>query len=560
MSEVSSPAEPEIRRELESAFSDADIQLHRIDFREYPGETVVLVKVDSMDIGEAARVGNDVDQLLAEKGFRGFVAVRPLEPEEGGLPTGALSDGVHDPRVAELVRLLTARSRTSQIQPSLSYIANVSARVSTVASAQHHLVFGRRGAGKTALMVEAMRIADAGHQATAWVNLQTYRREAWPRVFLFLLAQLLKGVHKDHPGADSSITRDFASVDEEVTRLLGAQNVTATEAERLAPRVNLLLRQYLSATDTRLFLFLDDFHYLSRDDQPYLLDILHACVRDADAWLKVAGIRHLTRWFISHPPTGLQTGHDVRILDLDVTLQDPAVAKSFLEDVLRKYGEAVNIGTLGGVFSQGSLDRLVLASGAVPRDYLVLASEAIVRAQSRSHGKLVGIQDVNSAAGDAAQSKIQELEDDLAAHAGTATATLAGLQVIRRFCLDDKKFTYFRVDFKDKETRQPEYAVLEHLLDVRLIHLVNPSVSDERRAGERSEVYMLDLSQFSGQRLKKFIRVLDFVQGSLASKETGRRGSTRIGDTPKKLLSILRRGPTFELELVSPITDDVGSE
>ena len=28
---------------------------------------------------------------------------------------------------------------------------------------------------------------------------------------------------------------------------------------------------------------------------------------------------------------------------------------------------------------------------------------------------------------------------------------LAGLQVLREFCLDEKKATYFQVDFKEKE-------------------------------------------------------------------------------------------------------------
>jgi hypothetical protein len=156
------------------------------------------------------------------------------------------------------------------------------------------------------------------------------------------------------------------------------------------------------------------------------------------------------------------------------------------------------------------------------------------------------VQDVNGAAGDAARVKINELEDDLAS-SGTSGQALEALRILRAFCLEEKQATFFAVDFKDKEARASEYATLTELMDVRLVHLVNASVSDEHRAGEKAEVFMLDLSQFSGQRLKKFLRVLDFVRGRIVLKETGKPGVAREGNTPRNLLTILRRAPQLNL-------------
>ena len=65
-----------------------------------------------------------------------------------------------------------------------------------------------------------------------------------------------------------------------------------------------------------------------------------------------------------------------------------------------------------------------------------------------------------------------------------------------------------------KEEPPEEYDLLSNLLDLRLLHLLEPSLSDPHRAGERSEVFMLDLSQFSGQRLKHFLHVLDLRRAS----------------------------------------------
>ena len=90
------------------------------------------------------------------------------------------------------------------------------------------------------------------------------------------------------------------------------------------------------------------------------------------------------------------------------------------------------------------------------------------------------------------------------------------------------------------------------LLDVRLLHLIDPSVSDAHTAGERSEVYMLDLSRFSGSRLKHGIRVLDFKNGKIVSRKTRVQDQAlRKGETTLQVLSILRAAPVFDLERLS---------
>lgn len=123
----------------------------------------------------------------------------------------------------------------------------------------------------------------------------------------------------------------------------------------------------------------------------------------------------------------------------------------------------------------------------------------------------------------------------------------------RKSLIDSRQTTYFRVDFRDKELHQKEYDVLQSLMDLRLIHLINSSVSDERLAGHRSEVYMLDLSQFASSRFKRNLKVLDFQNDHLVLKTTGSGAEVRPGDTPNKLLGILRRGPLFDLTLLSSI-------
>jgi len=260
----------------------------------------------------------------------------------------------------------------------------------------------------------------------------------------------------------------------------------------------------------------------------------------------------------------LQTGQDVDIIDLDLSLQDPGAAANFLSEVLTAYCKEARINTTANVISKEALDRLVFASGGVPRDFLTLAASAISIDRSRPGARAVGISAVNQAASKAARAKVGELEDDLASNAGYSAQTAQALTRVRNFCLDDRGYTYFRVDFRDKERNPDEYGVLTRLLEVRLVHLIDPAVSDPHRAGERSECYTLDLSQYSGYRLKQGIRVLDISDGRLVSKQTrltskaltdGRARKLLVGTTPREVVSILRGAPLLELstfrELVS---------
>src|SRR5690606_5045048 len=103
-------------------------------------------------------------------------------------------------------------------------------------------------------------------------------------------------------------------------------------------------------------------------------------------------------------------------------------AKIFLDQVLNVYSSHVGLTSARSIFSEEAMNRLFLASGAVPRDYLVLAAATIRTAKARQNARLAGVQDVNRAAGEQSKVKIAELEDDAASLAdGGAQAILRGL-------------------------------------------------------------------------------------------------------------------------------------
>jgi len=541
----------DVEKMIRRAFVErASIQVIELTRRVYPDEVNFIVYVRGADIGKAAEVGNQLDSELSTDAYRAFIVVRKAANET--VPDNSparLDKGVQDDRATDLIRLISARSRVSLTQPSLSYLRDAPGNIATVSAARHQLIFGRRGAGKSALLVEARRIVSEEGAITAWANIQSFRHQERDRITLFIIAAILDALasHRIKVPPASAVASELGRLSETVASLIGSDELSQQKVQILYPRVQSLISRFLEIEGVPLYIFLDDFYYVGRNDQPAVLDGLHACVRDADAWLKISSIRRLSRWWQSSPPMGLQTTHDADTIDLDVTLQQPARAKAFLEGLLENYCHAVKVSSAARIFNSSSLDRLVLASGAVPRDYLTLAASSIVRAQGRENSRLVGVQDVNQAAGDAASEKLQELEEDMASNVGTAQRTLEGLTAVRNFCLQEESYTYFLVNYRDKELHSDLYSILTDLMDVRMIHLLDAGVSDAHAAGQRSEAYLLDLSQYSGSRFKQRIHVIDFKGGKIVARQTRSNADARSGDDPRKVIAIFRGAPTLEL-------------
>ncbi len=536
-----------VRQLVEREFASAGLRPVSIQIRSFPGETIAIVEVDA-NYERALSVA----QMLDGKIENGFVTVRQVAPKAPKKQLGGSVKDVHDERVATLLELLSARSRTSETQPSLRFVKDVDERLNLAVSARHQLIFGRRGVGKTSLLLEAKRMLEQGGALVLWVNMHPMRTLDAGRAFLTIvmrLCDLMIGAHQSGKVLSSGLQL-ISIARSKIEERVFASDIAYEEASALVPIVQQAVSRFCVETSVQLYVFLDDVHYMNVQQVPLLLDLLHGITRDNPVWLKVAGIQHQTRWFIPNPPTGLQTGHDATIINLDVTLEHPERASKFLLDVLKGYVEECNALPLGRVISSAALERLVLASGGVPRDFLTLCASSIQTARQRSKASAVGVQDVNNAAGVAGQTKLQELEDDAAAVAGRSAILINALNSLRAFLLSEKQITFFRVDFRDKEVRGQEYRVLQALADLRMLHLINASLSDPQQAGQRSEVYLLDLSQYSGSRLKQRLRVLDFEHGHMVLKRTRSTEPPKVGDTVLRLVALLRQGPVFSLDAI----------
>lgn len=533
---------------LKELLGQEGIDAVRVSIRQFPGELIYVVEVLSEDFERAvvtsARISDDLEGA--------FVTVKKVASAEAK-KVGPKVESLGDPRITGLIELLNSRSRTSEHQPSLKYIQDVSSRLNVCTAKRHNLIFGRRGVGKTALMLEAKAHIERRGDVSFWMNLQSLRSlTGAPMAFLHFavrLSDLPATIFSNYQSFPRSIElgRDIRA---RADKMLDMDRVKLDRVGSLVPLMQAFLGLINVESQKAIYIFVDDFHYLPIAEQAIFLDLLHGVTRDNDVFIKAAGIKHQSRWFTDNPPTGLQTTHDASIIDLDVTLENPSKAKQFLVDILTTYALEVHLKTTRSAYSAEATDRLVIASGGVPRDFLILCATTLQVARERTKARQAGVQDVNEAAGRVSKVKLTELEEDAASSEGQSLRILRALAVLRAFLLEEERATYFKVDFADKESNPALYLLLQSLMDLRLVHLISSSLSDERSAGRRYEVYALDLSQFSGARLRSNLKALDLINGDLVLRNAGSKEAPKVGNTSHSLLGILRRAPTMELSVL----------
>lgn len=212
----------------------------------------------------------------------------------------------------------------------------------------------------------------------------------------------------------------------------------------------------LSGSDA--YVFLDDLYHIARRDQAHVLDYFHRIFKGRSVWLKVGTIRHRTEWYHhGDPPIGLKLGDDCDDIDLDITLEKYEIAKRFLLQVLDQLIEEAGLEGHDQLLAAGGVDRLVLASGGVARDFLTIFRKAIDVARERGatyRGERINAEDVNVAAGEHDTAKRDELKrDTLEERAQLEKA----LRVIQEFCIG-KRVNRFLVE-RDKNLRARSYSV-----------------------------------------------------------------------------------------------------
>lgn len=273
------------------------------------------------------------------------------------------------------------------------------------------------------------------------------------------------------------------------------------------------LFQTMSAiTNGDSYIFLDDLYYIRRSDQARVIDFFHRIAKNNNLWLKIGTVRHRSTWYVhGDPPYGLKPGDDVHDIDLDLTLEKYSSTKAFLVKVLDAFVKEAGINSIYDILVDDAIDRLVLASGGVTRDFLGIFNKSLSVAQERIdrgeffRGSKIGKEAVNVAAGKYYTTKMEEFKTDI--FNDEEHLSLEDIfKRIRSFCLYQAKSNIFLYE-KDNETG---LKILQELMDLRLIHKIDSHVTVSKRIGKLFEAYILDVSAYSEMRKKRGFEELMF--------------------------------------------------
>lgn len=355
-------------------------------------------------------------------------------------------------------------------------------------SEANHVVYGRRGAGKSSLVLYACYQAQREKRPYAWIALQQYRGRKDLIVIPQVLFEIVESVAR-FPGIEQ----------EHVQRLRKLLYSLEQQGRKLKKRdINQMLpvfaRDFLPfvRANRYFYLFLDDLHLLHPSIQPYFLSSLYSLARGNNVYLKITSIENLTVLVDEQQREGLQTPGDAQVIRLDYNLVNPGNALGHLKLILNSYINYVGVPSMASIAGDGVLERLVWVSAGVPRDALYIFNNAITKAIAAGR-KHVAIMDINMAAADSLIEKEKYLSDDAADEATRIDAIVSD---IRDYCLKEIKCNAFLVRLHSPDER---YRLIKKVSDLRFIHIIHPGITPES-AGEKYEAYMLDYAFYTGFR------------------------------------------------------------
>lgn len=363
------------------------------------------------------------------------------------------------------------------------YTKSVSNAETQILTASNSIVFGRRGAGKSMLLLYALKNREKLQKPSVWINMQVYAQRSDNEVITDVLSDFL-----EQTGADII----DHSLQQSLLEKLSEPDLSEMQIRRLLPKIKRVLSVY-SKNDSDLFVFLDDFHVIGTSLQPLLLDILYAFSRGNKIYLKISAIETFTKNFDPGSAIGLEIPQDVQTIKLDYNLTTPEKTTNHIESILNGHAEYSGIKSMRVLCTSADVvPRLTWVSAGVPRDALSIFSQAMTRAVSDGNKK-VSVSSINQAASENLSAKLKELNTDASTDAESLKVLI---NAIEHFCVKEKRTNAFLVDTR---ANQELYENVLKLVQLRLLHIISEGITIGE-AGKKAIGLILDYGFYTGIR------------------------------------------------------------
>lgn len=423
---------------------------------------------------------------------------------------GSVSDRMELPEVG-LLRKVISESLTAT-KSSVDnggfrerYIETVDGAEQQISSKSNHIVYGRRGAGKSSLLLYGLNELEEKKRPYSWVAMQALSQIHGEQIFAYFLGSVVEGL-KNCFGYEAEISYLEEYYDD----------LFLSEGDEFGKKLSYSLKKLrrllgkISQENGGVYVFLDDFHVVRKEFQPKLLSYLYSVSRDNGVYIKISGVQTFSEIYDAKKKEGLQPTHDIQQINLDRHLTMPHKSFDHVKMILDKYSVFCGLPSISYICPKDALQRLVWVSAGVPRDALNIFLSASSKSMIKSQ-KSVTVTSINSSASEMADSKMKEMESD----AVNGVEGIRGLlDKIRKFCIYEKSKNAFLVEINPE---RDEYKIIEELIELRFLHLLHEGITPSE-AGRRYKALMLDYGFYVGIRTKRNFDFFQKVPDDLSAK------------------------------------------
>lgn len=467
---------------------------------------------------------------------------------------------MNEQKIRKLRTIINESLRVQQsTAKSISYI-DIGNIVDDVIARQNHVIFGRRGCGKTLLLQESSkRLKTSPEIKIVYLNCEDFKKHSFPNVLIEILDNLFRalemylvgwfGRKKQSRKLISDIRVQLNSLkkkqDERELEVQQKEAVTKQNTQKSGVNVGIeglgaeisdsslldtsreiqmrykinedkmreinmwlpalknQIRDFfkLSNSVENIFLQIDDFYHLKRIDQPLVIDYIHRLCKDVPLFFKVATLRHVSTLFIEceGQPIGAQERHDYQPIDIDFTFTNFSRTVEQNRRILQQFGEFVELSNqeISELFMGKGFERLILAGGGVPRDCLSLFLEVLESVQTSKGDKRIGKDDVRILSRSNFERRIDELKQD--SEGDTQKTLIKGIYVIREFCIS-KKTNVILVSEVLLQKEDIIRNLLYRLLDYRIIHTAGMALTHKSQPGTY-HAFVIDMGSYAYMRV-----------------------------------------------------------
>jgi hypothetical protein len=429
---------------------------------------------------------------------------------------------------------------------------------SKVHSRQNGVVFGRRGAGKSTLL---KTLDDNSKIFSIYVNLEDYKDITFPNIIIKILIRFFKvsienlnreksvlrlrkyfkikvlikdlkteieNLEKKTNSPDSlDENRKFKTANEESGGLnlkvsqiengLSFKDYSESEVEHKwkIDKLNELktsiddIKELVSSisefTGKTIILIFDDFYFIPKSIQPYLVDYFHRLTKSNNFFLKIGTVKHRTRLYKQSNESyiGMELNADIYDIDLDYTLDKWSDLKRFKKELLTTSIRLSNAKIeLDEIFNDDSFEQLCLASGGVPRDFLVLFNKCCATINEST--TKINVPTVREVAIANYTNKKVALEKDSLMNESILEHVI---NYLRDKVFVEKRTNVFLMDNETLERDDEIKNLIRELIDLRFLHIIDNNTSAAPSDGKRYSAYLLDVSLYTNGRPRNFKEV-----------------------------------------------------